>query len=75
MPRSTASLPALIARHKPDAILMFGLATRAKRVRIETRARNALALLPDVQGATVHRTKIAPGGPAVLTMPAPVSAC
>ena len=64
-------LPALIARHKPDALLMFGLATRAKRVRIETRARNALALLPDVKGATVHRAKIAPGGPVARTMPAP----
>ncbi|MEJ2624861.1 MAG: pyroglutamyl-peptidase I [Pseudolabrys sp.] len=64
-------LPALIAKYKPDAILMFGLAGRAKRVRIETRARNALALLPDVEGATVHRTKIAPGGPAALVMPAP----
>ena len=50
-------LPALIARHKPDALLMFGLATRAKRLRIETRARNALALLPDVKGATVHRSQ------------------
>ena len=65
-------LPALIARHQPDALLMFGLATRAKRVRIETQARNALALLPDVQGATVHKAKIAPGGPAALTMPAPM---
>ena len=64
-------LPALIARHKPDALLMFGLATRAKRVRIETRARKALALLPDVKGATVHRAKIAPGGPTALSMPAP----
>ena len=64
-------LPELIAQHKPEALLMFGLATRAKRVRIELRARNALALLPDVQGATVHRTKIAPGGPAALTLPAP----
>jgi pyroglutamyl-peptidase len=64
-------LPALIAQHRPDALLMFGLATRAKRVRIETRARNALALLPDVKGATVHRSKIAPGGPMALSMPAP----
>lgn len=64
-------LPVLIAKHKPDALLMFGLATRAKHVRIETRARNALALLPDVKGATVHKAKIAPGGPAALTMPAP----
>jgi pyroglutamyl-peptidase len=65
-------LPQLIAHHRPDALLMFGLATRAKRVRIETRARNALALLPDVKGATVHKAKIAPGGPASLTMPAPM---
>ena len=43
-------LPALIARHKPDALLMFGLAPRAKLLRVETRARNALALLPDVGG-------------------------
>lgn len=65
-------LPALIARYQPDALLMFGLATRAKRVRIETRARNALALLPDVRGDTVHRAKIAPGGPTARAMPAPV---
>lgn len=64
-------LPVLIARHKPDALLMFGLANRAKRVRIETRARNALALLPDVKGATVHRSKIKFGAPAALTMPVP----
>ncbi len=64
-------LPALIAQHRPDTLLMFGLATRAKRVRIETRARNALALLPDVKGATVHKAKIVPGGPTALPMPAP----
>lgn len=29
-------LPALVVRHKPDAVLMFGLATRARHVRIET---------------------------------------
>jgi hypothetical protein len=34
-------LPKLIARHKPDALLMFGLASRSKTLRIETRARNA----------------------------------
>ena len=41
-------LPKLIARHKPDALLMFGLAPRAKSLRIETRARNALGSFPDV---------------------------
>lgn len=65
-------LPALIARHQPDALLMFGLATRAKRLRIETRARNALALLPDAASASLRRHAIAPGRPAALAMPAPV---
>jgi pyroglutamyl-peptidase len=47
-------LPRLLARHKPDALLMFGLATRAKTIRIETRARNALAL----RDASGHRRLI-----------------
>ncbi|MCF8478271.1 MAG: pyroglutamyl-peptidase I, partial [Pseudolabrys sp.] len=64
-------LPLLIARYKPDAILMFGLATRAKRLRIETRARNALALLPDAGGKVLRRGVIAPGGPATPALPAP----
>src|SRR5262249_25271926 len=34
-------LPALIARERPDALIMFGLANRTKHVRIETWARNA----------------------------------
>ena len=34
-------LPKLIAQHKPDIVLMFGLAARTPFVRIETRARNA----------------------------------
>jgi len=63
-------LPALIARHKPDALLMFGLAPRAKTLRIETRARNALALLPDVGGASA-RSKIAIAGPAARAPPVP----
>ncbi|HWP16325.1 MAG TPA: pyroglutamyl-peptidase I [Xanthobacteraceae bacterium] len=44
-------LPKLIARHKPDILLMFGLAARTPFVRIETRARNAMSILfPDVSG-------------------------
>src|SRR5437016_2508623 len=44
-------LPALIARDRPDAIVMFGLAARSQALRIETRARNALARrLPDAAG-------------------------
>src|SRR5258705_356163 len=41
-------LPELIARHRPHALLMFGLADRTAHVRIETRARNAVTMLwPD----------------------------
>jgi len=66
-------LPKLIARHRPDALLMFGVATREKRIRIETRARNALALLPDETGAALHRHAILPGGPAARPMPMPAA--
>jgi pyroglutamyl-peptidase len=63
-------LPILIARHKPDALLMFGLAPRAKTLRIETRARNALAFLPDVSGQSLRRQTIVKGGPSALALPA-----
>jgi len=59
-------LPKLIAKHRPDAILMFGLAPRAKAVRIETRARNALASFPDVLGHSLNRASIVNGGPSAL---------
>ncbi len=64
-------LPALVERHRPDALLMFGLAARTKYIRIETRARNALALLPDVSGRVLRRSVIAPGAPPERMMPAP----
>src|ERR1039458_7070768 len=38
-------LPDLLARKRPQALLMFGLATRTPFVRIETRARNAVTTL------------------------------
>lgn len=66
-------LPALIARHRPDALLMFGVATRERRIRIETRARNALALLPDETGTALRRHAILPGGPAARPMPMPAA--
>jgi len=64
-------LPRLIAKHKPDALLMFGLAPRARWLRVETRARNTLALLPDVTRATPRGHAIAAGEPAALAMPSP----
>lgn len=67
-------LPGLIARHKPDALLMFGLHGRARTIRIETRARNALALLPDASGKAMRRGVIAPDAPSSLAMPVPAQA-
>ena len=66
-------LPRLIAHHRPDALLMFGVATRERRIRIETRARNALALLPDATNASLRRHAILPGGAASQRMPMPAA--
>jgi len=65
------NLPKLLAKHEPDALLMFGLAPRARFLRIETRARNTLAILPDAGGAAMTRHAIAAGEPAALALPAP----
>ena len=44
-------LPALIARHRPRAIVMFGLAGRSKAIRVEWQARNRVwQVLPDARG-------------------------
>jgi pyroglutamyl-peptidase len=51
-------LPKLIVRHKPDVLLMFGLATRASDIRIETRARNALAAYRDAAKAAPRSRSI-----------------
>jgi len=40
-------LPALLAREKPDIVVMFGVAARSRQVRVEQRARNRIALFPD----------------------------
>jgi len=59
-------LPKLIARLKPDIVLMFGLAARTPFVRIETRARNAMSILfPDVRGHRPDERAIARGKPAL----------
>jgi pyroglutamyl-peptidase len=59
-------LPRLIATHKPDIVLMFGLAARTPFVRIETRARNARSILfPDVTGFRPAERAIAPDQPAL----------
>lgn len=53
-------LPELIARHRPDALLMFGLAARTPYLRIESRARNAITTLwPDAAHSCVRTATIA----------------
>lgn len=48
-------LPELIARHQPDALLMFGLAQRTPFMRIETRARNTVTqIFPDASHRQVR---------------------
>lgn len=52
-------LPALIEAHRPDALLMFGLASRTPFVRIETRARNTITQIwPDAEHAQVRSRSI-----------------
>ncbi len=54
-------LPELLASHRPQALLMFGLAARTPHVRIETRARNAVTMLwPDADHTRVRKGSIAP---------------
>ncbi|MBV9555846.1 MAG: pyroglutamyl-peptidase I, partial [Pseudolabrys sp.] len=67
-------LPALVKKHKPDALLMFGLATRRRKLSIETVARNSLGRTPDAGGHIPRAVKIATGGPPTLPMAAPAHA-
>jgi pyroglutamyl-peptidase len=65
-------LAELLAKYKPAALLMFGLAPRTHVLRIEMRTRNSVSLLPDAGGIALPRLTIAAGRPATLAMPAPV---
>jgi len=52
----------LLAQHRPDAVLMFGLAASTRHLRVETRARNAITTLwPDADQVTRRTGQIAPG--------------
>jgi len=63
-------LPDLLAAHRPDALLMFGLAARTRHLRIETRARNAVTTLwPDADRIKLRTASIAPGASARLFGP------
>ena len=63
-------LPELIARHRPQALLMFGLADRTAHVRIETRARNAVTtLIPDADRNRPRKGSIISGADALTFGP------
>jgi len=58
-------LPIALAKHKPDALLMFGLAGRTDYLRIETRARNAVTMLwPDASQMRSRKGSIESGADA-----------
>jgi pyroglutamyl-peptidase len=53
-------LPQALAKHRPQALLMFGLASRTSFVRVETRARNAVTMLwPDAAQTRSRKGSIA----------------
>ena len=63
-------LPELIAQHRPQGLLMFGLADRTAHVRIETRARNAVTMLwPDADRTRARKGSIAGGADAMMFGP------
>ena len=60
-------LPDLLARHRPQALLMFGLASRTSYVRVETRARNAVTMLwRDAEHAPIRKRFIAKGADTLM---------
>jgi pyroglutamyl-peptidase len=62
----------LLKQHRPDAIVMFGLATRTKHLRLERQARNQmLVLFPDATGFVPPARAIRRQGPAKLAGRAP----
>jgi len=63
-------LPQLLARQRPDALLMFGLAARTPHLRIETRARNAVTTLwPDADHTRVRKGSISDSSDAMMFGP------
>jgi pyroglutamyl-peptidase len=54
-------LPLLLKQHRPDIVLMFGLAARSKNMRIEILARNALSRFPDAERVSPAARRIVRG--------------
>ena len=67
-------LPKLVAQLRPQALLMFGLATRTTHLRIETRARNAVTThVPDADGNRAQKASIVHGANAMPFGPHPAN--
>jgi len=65
----------LLREHDPDAVLLFGLASRAKFMRVERRAVNAVTgVHPDAARDKSATRRLFPNGPAELQVRAPVAA-
>src|SRR6202012_2288861 len=63
-------LPELLEKHRPHAMLMFGLAARTSFVRIETRARNAVTMLwPDADHTRSRKGSISANAEAQMFGP------
>jgi len=61
----------LLRKHKPDALLMFGLAARTQYLRIETSARNAVAASADADRHAPTMHVIDSGQPGRLALRTP----
>jgi pyroglutamyl-peptidase len=67
------ALPRLLKSFKPDALIMFGLATRSRAIRVETLARNRIAAFPDAAGFTRGPCAIDPSSERSLKVRAPAA--
>jgi pyroglutamyl-peptidase len=63
-------LPELLAKYRPQALLMFGLATGTAHVRVETRARNAVTTRwPDADRTRARKGSISGSADAMIFGP------
>jgi pyroglutamyl-peptidase len=68
------ALSALIARHRPEIVVMFGLAARTPYIRVELQAANRVSVLhPDIDNRVSTAREIRPGGPQILRTRAPTA--
>ncbi len=67
-------LPRLLKRVRPGALLMFGLANKARGLRVESRARNRIARFPDASYAIPKSRVVDADGARSLAIRAPKAA-